>query len=82
MVCLMPLVRKRSTPAWRHLWNLGTCYDFTFPGLDMLWFHGVPGCCRERSGTLQGAFGRAFGFENLFSEQKNGSTLRLGVWGR
>ena len=36
---------------------------------------GVPGCSRERSGTPPGAFGRAFGVENLSSEQKDGSTL-------
>ena len=75
MVCLMPLIQKRNTPTWRPLWNLGTCYGFTVPGLDMLWFDGVPGCSRERYGALQGAFGRAFGVENLSSEQKDGSTL-------
>ena len=36
---------------------------------------GVPGCSRERSGTPPGAFGRAFGVQNLSWEQKDGSTL-------
>ena len=36
---------------------------------------GVPGCSRERSGTPPGAFGRAFGGENLSSEQKDSSTM-------
>ena len=36
---------------------------------------GVRECSWERSGTPPGAFGRAFGSENLSSEQKDGSTL-------